>query len=67
VPVSEQRQISLIQCPTASKNVVDEMSEENYQQQTSDATKPEEKMLGQLWGVDFFLVHLFAFRKFDHE
>jgi hypothetical protein len=43
--------------PPASKNVVDEMSKENHQQQTSDATNPEEKMLGQLWRIDLFLVH----------
>jgi hypothetical protein len=51
----------------ASKNVVDEMSKENNQQQTSDATNPEEKMLGQLWGIDFLLVHLLAVRKFNHD
>jgi hypothetical protein len=43
--------------PPASQNVVDVMSEENHQQQTCDATNPEEKMLGQLWRIDLFLVH----------
>jgi hypothetical protein len=43
--------------PPASQNVVDEMSKENRQQQTSEATNPEEKMLGQLWGIDLLLVH----------
>jgi hypothetical protein len=33
------------------------MSKENRQQQTSDATNPEEKMLGQLWGINLLLVH----------
>jgi hypothetical protein len=33
------------------------MGKENRQQQNSDATSPEEKMLGQLWGIDLFLVH----------
>jgi hypothetical protein len=33
------------------------MSKEKHQQQTSDATNPEEEMLGQLWGIDLFLVH----------
>jgi len=41
----------------ASQNVVDVMSKENRHQQNSDATSPEEKMLGQLWGIDLFLVH----------
>jgi hypothetical protein len=41
----------------ASKNVINEMSEENRQQQASDAAHPEEKMLGQLWGIDLLLVH----------
>jgi hypothetical protein len=41
----------------ASQNVPDEMSKEKHQQQTSDATNPEEEMLGQLWGIDLFLVH----------
>ncbi len=43
--------------PPASQNVVDVMSKENRQQQNSDATNPEEKMLGQPWGIDLFLVH----------
>jgi len=33
------------------------MSEEIRQQQTTEATNPEKKVLGQLWGIDFFLVH----------
>jgi hypothetical protein len=33
------------------------MSKENHQQQDSNATNPEEKMLGQLWGIDLLLVH----------
>jgi hypothetical protein len=33
------------------------MSEEKSQQQDSDATGPEEEMLGQFWGIDFFLIH----------
>jgi len=33
------------------------MSEENHEQQTAEATNPEKKMLGQLWGIDLFLVH----------
>jgi hypothetical protein len=33
------------------------MSKENRQQQNSDATSPEEKMLGQLWGIDLLLIH----------
>jgi hypothetical protein len=37
--------------------MIDEMSEENCQQQASDAANPEEKMLGQLWGIDLLLVH----------
>jgi hypothetical protein len=41
----------------ASQNVPDEMSKEKREQQTSDATNPEEKMFGQLWGIDLFLVH----------
>lgn len=41
----------------ASQNVPDEMSKQKRQQQTSDATNPEEKMLGQFWGIDLFLVH----------
>jgi hypothetical protein len=53
--------------PPASKNVVDEMSEENHQQQTSEATNPKEKMLGQLWGIDLLLVHFLAFGKFNHN
>jgi hypothetical protein len=40
-----------------SQNVPDEMSKEKQQQQPSDATNPEEKMLGQLGGIDLFLVH----------
>jgi hypothetical protein len=44
-------------CSRASQNVPDEMSKEKHQQQSSDATNPEEKMLGQLWGIDLFLVH----------
>jgi len=43
--------------PPASQNVIDVMSKENRQQQTSDATNPEEKMLGQLWGINLLLVH----------
>ena len=43
--------------PPASQDVPDEMSKEKQQQQTSDATNPEEKMLGQFWGIDLFLVH----------
>jgi hypothetical protein len=43
--------------PPASKNVVDEMSEENRQQQNPDAANPEEKMLGQFWGIDLLLFH----------
>jgi hypothetical protein len=30
----------------ALKDVVDEVSKQGYQQQSSDATKPEKKMLG---------------------
>jgi hypothetical protein len=41
----------------ALQDVVDVVSEEKRQQQTSDATNPEEKMLGQFWGIDLFLVH----------
>jgi hypothetical protein len=44
-------------CSPASQNVPDEMGKEKRQQQTSDTTNPEEKMLGQLWGIDLFLVH----------
>jgi hypothetical protein len=51
----------------ASKNVVDEMSEEDHQQQAPEAANPEEKMLGQLWGVDFLLVHFLAVREFNHK
>jgi hypothetical protein len=43
--------------PPGSQNVVDEVSKEVREQQTSDATNPEEEMLGQLWGIDFLLVH----------
>jgi hypothetical protein len=43
--------------PPASQNVPDEMSKQKRQQKTSDATNPEEKMLGQFWGIDLFLVH----------
>jgi hypothetical protein len=35
------------------------MGKEKYQQQNCDATDPEKKMLGQLWGIDFFFVHFF--------
>ena len=41
----------------ASQNVPDEMSKEKHKQQTSDATNPEEEMLGQFIGIDLFLVH----------
>jgi hypothetical protein len=44
-------------CSPASQNVPDEMSKQKRQQKTSDATNPEEKMLGQFWGIDLFLVH----------
>jgi hypothetical protein len=47
----------LLSGPSASKNVIDEMSKENRQQQACDAANPEQKMLGQLWGIDFLLVH----------
>jgi hypothetical protein len=33
------------------------MSQESEQQQTSDATNPDEKIYGQFWGIDLFLVH----------
>jgi hypothetical protein len=33
------------------------MSEENRHQHDCDPTNPEEKMLGQLWGIYFLLVH----------
>jgi hypothetical protein len=33
------------------------MGKENCQQQKSEATNPEKKMLGQLWGIDLLLVH----------
>src|ERR1700686_1277413 len=47
-----QRAISITS--SVSQNVPDEMSKEKQQQQTSDATNPEEKMLGQLGGIDLF-------------
>src|SRR5882762_5968606 len=50
-----QRAISITS--SVSQNVPDEMSKEKQQQQTSDATNPEEKMLGQLGGIDLFIVH----------
>ena len=37
--------------------MVDEVSKEDREQQNSNATDPEEKMLGQLWGIDFLFVH----------
>jgi hypothetical protein len=40
----------------ALQNLPDEMSKEK-RQKTSDVTNPEEEMLGQLWGIDLFLVH----------
>jgi hypothetical protein len=40
-----------------SNNVIDEMRKQKRQQQSSDTANPEEKMLGQLWGIDFFLIH----------
>jgi hypothetical protein len=33
------------------------MRKQKRQQQSSNATYPEKKMLGQLWGIDFFLIH----------
>jgi hypothetical protein len=33
------------------------MGEEKRHQNTCDATNPKEKVLGQLWGIDLFLVH----------
>jgi len=50
-----QRAISITS--SVSQNVPDEMSKEKHQEQTSDSTNPEEKMLGQLGGIDLFLVH----------
>jgi|HubBroStandDraft_1064217.scaffolds.fasta_scaffold391748_2 hypothetical protein len=37
--------------------MVDEMGEEKGEQQASEATHPEQKMLGQLRGFDLFFVH----------
>jgi hypothetical protein len=47
----------LLSHPKPSQKVVNEMGEENHQQQTPDATNPEQKMFGQFWGVDLFFVH----------
>jgi hypothetical protein len=33
------------------------MGEEKSQQQASDAANPQEKMPGQFWGIDLFLIH----------
>jgi hypothetical protein len=42
------------------EDVVDVMSEEKRHQNTCDATNPKEKVLGQLRGIDLFLVHLLS-------
>ncbi len=33
------------------------MGKEKREQQDSDATNPEEKMLGKFWGIDFLFIH----------
>jgi hypothetical protein len=33
------------------------MSEEKSEKHNSNSASPEEKMLGQLWGIDLLLVH----------
>jgi hypothetical protein len=33
------------------------MRKQKRQQQSSNTTHPEKKVLGQLWGIDFFLIH----------
>src|SRR5580658_6746373 len=41
----------------SSYNFPDEMSQENQEQQPSDATNPNDKIRRQLWGVDLLLIH----------
>jgi hypothetical protein len=33
------------------------MGKEKREQQDSNATNPEEKMLGKFWGIDFLFIH----------
>jgi hypothetical protein len=37
--------------------MIDEMGEQICQKQDCNSDHPEQKMLGQFWGVDFLFVH----------
>jgi hypothetical protein len=39
------------------ENLPNEVSQEKQEQQASDSSYPDEKVCGQLGGIDFFFIH----------